>query len=417
VRRPTPGDGPAMLAARRRLQDLLGHADTRIAVLLVALGLVISAQYWGGSINWSPDSLFYEAQKLEVQGKDRSRALNLVLHSSIAAMVKRENRRARSDEWIRYTSRFYRGRWTTPAAAAALDPVAGEHSLEVVSLLGYVVLGPLLYLLLRRRFDARVSAAATAACLVLPPVWKYAGSPLTDSWGLSLLVAGLLSATLARHRRLPWLALWMGVVLVLSFTREVTIVLLIAVGWLALHERSRSRIYLLATGLVAWLPALLLGSVPTKDGLAYVLSGFNIPADDSWGFILREYPHQLAAVARQDLTYPLHTAVPVLALAVGLIVFATLVFLFHRSAGGDPFVQLHRGAAIGGVVTILVSVNYTDLRLELVFVPAMAVGLALIIDRLLHRTGTELKRGGRLSTARWRASTQRHTPRPVSKSF
>jgi hypothetical protein len=398
MRRSTPGDVPPMPAATRRVRDLFGHADTRIAVLLLALGIVISAQYWGGSINWSPDSLFYEAQKLEVLGKDRSTALNLVLHSGIAAKVKRENRRARSDEWLRYSSRFYRGRWTTPAAAAALDPVAGEHSLEVISLLGYVVLGPLLYLLLRRRFNARVSASATAACLVLPPVWKYAGWPLTDSWGLSLLVAGLLTASLVRDRRLPWLALWTGVVLVLSFTREVTIVLLIAVGWLALHERSRTTIYLLATGLLAWLPALLLGSVPTKDGLAYALSDFNIPTNDSWSFILREYPHQLAGVARQDLTYPLHTAVPVLALAGGLIVFATLVFLFRRSAGGDPFVQLHRGAAIGGVLTILLSVNYTDLRLELVFVPAIAVGLALMIERLVHRTGAQLKRGGRLST-------------------
>jgi hypothetical protein len=109
-----------------------------------------------------------------------------------------------------------------------------------------VALGPVLYLLLNLRFGRVVSAAASAACLLLPPVREFARGPGTDSWGLTLLVVGLLSAMLLRERGLRWLPVWIAVVLALSFTRDATVVLVLATGWLAFRKRDRRSVLVAA---------------------------------------------------------------------------------------------------------------------------------------------------------------------------
>ena len=48
-----------------------------------------------------------------------------------------------------------------------------------------------------------------------------------------------------------------------------------------------------ATGILASLPAPLIFSVPLRDELAYVFSGFQIPTHTGWDWILARYPHAL----------------------------------------------------------------------------------------------------------------------------
>jgi hypothetical protein len=382
------------LGGFRRLEQ-----DRWAAAALIVLALILVLPTWGQGSVWATDSLFYEAQRREVLGQERYEALHDVFASGLAVRARGLEadlpprlRRVEDPRWVRYSSRFYRRRWTVPAAAAVLDPITGTESLKTVSLLGYVVLGPLLYLLLRHRFEPLPSAAATSVCLVLPPLLAFAPRPLTDTWGLSLLVAGLCLALRVRRSGMPWLPAWIGTVVLLSWTRDATIVLVAATAWLALRERSRRTLAVALTGLLASLPAPLLSGASLRENLAYVFNDFRIPPDTSWGFVLREYPATLFHVLRSDLAYPLQTGFPPLTAHLGLAVLVGLGALLLLSPREDGFLRLHRGALVGALLTVLVSVNYTRLRLELVFVPCVAVGLALLVE---------------LTLARWRAQQSR----------
>ena len=156
-----------------------------------------------------------------------------------------------------------------PLLAAALDPIFGARSLEEVSLIGWALVSPLLYVLLRRRFARELSVVASVFCAVLPPLLTYGHWPLTDSWGLSLLTAGLLVALLVRDSGLRWLPVWVAVVLALSFTRDLSVVLVIVTGWLAFREWSRRMALVTVSAVLASLPAPLLFSTPIRDNLAY----------------------------------------------------------------------------------------------------------------------------------------------------
>ncbi len=360
--------------------------------MLLVFGLLLVLPQALSAVQWSPDGLFYEAQKRELQGMDRGAALKSVFESDLALPLKRGERdlppRLRgvdNPRWVAYSSRFYRRRWVVPALAALIDPIAGTRSLELVSLFGIALLPMLLYLLLRWRFSLAVSVTSSVFCALLPPLFVLAPHPGTDSWGLALLIVGLISALQVRDRGLRWLPMWIFVVLALSFTRDATVVLIVAAAWLALRERSRRMLALVGSGVLLSLPAPLIFSVPVRDNLAYVLNDFRIPTDTSWGVILGEYPHSLWWVVRSDAAFPLGTGVPLLAFAMGAIAIAGFVALFVSTARDRPLEALARGSAIGAALTILLSVNYTYLRLELVFVPAVAVGVALLGERLLLR--------------------------------
>lgn len=69
-------------------------------------------------------------------------------------------------------------------------------------------------------------------------------------------------------------------------------------------------------------------------------------------------------------------------LAVGLLLLAGIVTLLRKGAP-DPYFRLIRGTLLGAIVYIAVSINYTNLRLETVFIPALAVGLAVLIQTYL----------------------------------
>jgi len=384
--------------------------DAVLAAAMLALGLCLALPFARSGPHWYTDSLYYEAQKLEVRGVPQPVALRRVFTGELARPLR--GRLPRSARRRAEYARFYARRWTVPALAAALTPIAGTAALRDASLLGWAILAPLLFLLLRRRFSRSVSVAATAVSMVLPPLLTWAPAPLVDSWGLSMLVAGLLLADLTRED-LRWLPAWIAVVLVGSFTRDIGLILIPATAWLALRTRSRGMGLTTAAGALASLPALLVSSVPLRENLAYIVNGFSIPDHPaSWSWIAARYPGAVLSTVGSDLAYPFHVGVPqeVLALALAIPVLAGL-WLLARAAP-SPFMVLMRGAALAATIPILLSPNYTGLRIELVFVPAIAVGLALVGERiagLRHRApgaprpDGALPRGERPYPATWPA--------------
>jgi hypothetical protein len=363
--------------------------DFRIAGALFAFGLVLAVAFSfvgrNSLSNWDDvDSLFYEAQKLEVDGQPRGEALDRVFNSEIAQAHFPGAGRSEVDRYARHDSVYFRRRWTVPALAAAADPVFGEESLREVSLLGWALLAPFLYLLLRRRFDVPASVASTAFCMLLPPLVMWARVPMTDSWGLTVLVVCLLTALMARDD-LRWLPAWIVAVLVGSVTRDLGLVLLCATGWLALRERSRRMALIAASGVLASLPALMIFTTPLRQSLTIAIEPqFGAR---SWGWILSHYPSAIFDnIVKADLTYPFHVA-PLYALLSVLMVgpvLAGLLFVF-RPGPRDPYLSLMRGAFVGGVLTVLIGAVDTHLRHSLILVPAIAVGLALLVEALLPR--------------------------------
>lgn len=415
---------PVRGIGRHRRRDVL------TAAALLVFGIVLVLPYTGPDVRWAPDSLFYMAQTREVQGESRADALREVFASDGAVELKRKERdlapalrRIDNPAWQAYSSRFYRRRWTVPVLAAALQPVAGRRSIEDPSLVGWALLAPLLYLLLRRRFAPGVSVAVSVFCTVLPPVFYVGPVPSTDLLALSLLIAALLAAWQVRVAGLGWLPAWMALVLALSFTRDANIVLIAATGWLALRERSRRSIALLSTGVLASLPAPLLFAVPFRDNLAYTFNAYRVPTDTSWSSILSEYPHRIADVFRHDLQYPMDTAVPALTFVMGTLVLVGLVKVYVLSDRADPYLVLARGAGFGALLTVLIAANYSNGRLELVLIPTIATGLGMLAERAWPRrrtgpsraTGVSAPAAGGAATSRDETSSSsgaaaRHAP-------
>jgi hypothetical protein len=346
------------------------------------------------------DGLFYEVQKLELEGHSEAEATHLVFDAPIARQVaaiedEPDNPRVLDPAWVEYSKRFYHRRWLVPGVAAAVEPVVGDEpgrALRVASLIGYLFVAPILFLLLSRRFAPLPSAALAIVCTLAPPVYKWSLGMRVDSWGLQLETLALLAAVLVKDLGRRWLALWVAAIAALSITRDATVVLLPAVAWLLWVERrdrfaTRTNLALLGTGVVAALPAFLLGGTPVRDQLAYVITGYEVPKDDSWGFVASHYLDQLWHTVSTDLTYPTDFPAPVVALLyVGLVVaLAGLVALALRPSRGDPYFSLAKAAIPGCVVLLLLANNPQAYRLELVLVPIVAVGLAVLVERLRAR--------------------------------
>jgi hypothetical protein len=242
-----------------------------------------------------------------------------------------------------------------------------------------------LFLLLRRRFSERLSAALALVCTLAPPVYKWSLGMRVDSWGLMLESLGLLAAVLVKDRGLRWLPLWVVAVAALSITRDATVILVLAVLWLLWVERRdlaarRTNLILLGTGIAAALPVFLLGGTPVRENLAYVISGFKIPEDDSWSVVASGYLDQLWRTISTDITYPVDFAIPVaVVLYAGLAVaVAGLVALVARPSRGDHYFSLLKAALPGSALLLLLANNPQAYRLELVLVPTVAVGLATL---------------------------------------
>jgi hypothetical protein len=391
--------GSAEFSVRERASNWEGRlpGDAALVGLLLLFGLLLTLPFSGPSVDWTPDGLYYEAQKREVQGESQSQARHEVFASDLAREPKRAEadlprslKRIEDPEWVDYSARFYRRRWTVPVLAAAVDPIFGTRSLEEVSLIGWALLAPLLYLLLRPRFSKSLSVLASAFCVLVPPLLVLAQQPGVDTWGVALVVACLIAALQVMRNGLRWLPLWIAAVLALSFTRDMTLVVLGATAWVAFRERSRLGALLTASGFLASLPAPLIFGASVQQNFAYVINNHRIPTDTSWSSIVSHYPHEIAYTLGNDALYPVQSGLLPVNLVMTIPVIAALVLLFLPSTRPDRLVTLGQGAAAGALLTLLIALNYTDLRIELAFLPALAIGLGLLGERLL---------GGRVGAA------------------
>jgi hypothetical protein len=373
----------------------------RTAIVAVLVGVVVALVAAPGFVKLdepNSDGLFYEVEKLRLEGHSEAEATRMVFDAPIARQTAQiedepDEPRVLDPAWVEYSKRFYRRRWLVPALAAAVEPLVGDQpgrALRVASLIGYVLIAPVLFLLLRRRFSTSISAVLAVACTLAPPVYKWSLGMRVDSWGLLLETLSLLAAVLVKDQGRRWLVLWIAAIAALSITRDATAILLPAVLWLLVVEwrnptARRTNATLLATGVVAALPAFVLGGTPVRDNLAYVIAGYNIPDESTWSYVASGYLDQLWRTISTDLTYPVDFALPVaIALYAGLaLAAAALIALLARPSSGDPYFSLMKASLPGCVLLLLLANNPQAYRLELVFVPMAAVGLAILAMRLV----------------------------------
>jgi hypothetical protein len=365
-----------------RAWSWLSARPVLICLLLAAVAALSMVRQWGGTVYWDADALYYQAQTFELRGQDVTRARLELFSGPLAARARRldvadagQPRRVTDPAWVDYSARWYRRRWLLPLAAAGVYPVLGLHSLQTLSLLGYVALGPLLFLLLRRRFSASTSVVVTLGCLALPPLRDWAIYPLTDTWGLALEIAGLLLAVAVLERGARWLLPWALCIVALAFTRDTAFVLLVAAALVAVRLRTRLAVTLAATGAVAALPAPLLFQTAVRDQLAYVLEDRTIPSDTSWSFVAHHYLPTVGRMADDYATYVSGHVLVVAAFAVGL---ALLYLLRDRR---DPLLLMLAWLPVGYLTLLALGPTYSAFRYELVLIPSVAAGLALGVER------------------------------------
>ena len=367
-----------------------------LAVVVALAGLAFCAVHWSHAYQWKPDSLFYEAQLLRVQGTPKDEALHRVFTGPLAAPRVAEElrdtpparRTVSSPAWVSYSERFYDRRWVVPALGAAVEPALGTNALRAVSLAGYVLVGLFVYALLALRFRPWIAAAVSLGALALGPLRYWSLLPLTDSFGVALEAAALAAAVLALRRPRPWLAVFAATMLALSFTRDATIIVVAGLAWIALRSRTRISLAVLGTGIVASLPAPLLFRAPVREILAYTLNQFQPPPNPSWGFIRSRYVDGEKGLVKDDLTYLLHHPY------VGLYAIGGLVALYAIRRHGDVGGALLRAGVLGAVFLLLLAPNFTALRLELPFIPLAAYGLALALEWLAGEVERRRAPGG-----------------------
>ena len=408
-------------------------------VALLVLGISSTLPAWFSPVRWTPDGLFYQARVLVLRGADEDAAVSRVLEGPLvadAAIDGPQRDLLRDPEWVAHTTEITQRRLLVPGLAAVATPVLGDRSLQAASLLGYVLVAPLLFLLLRRRFGPRASLVVAAGAALLPPLREWSFHPLTDSWGLALEVACLLAAVLALDRGPRWLALWVASVVALSLTRDATVVVVLAAAWVALAERTRTAVALAVSGALAAAPVPLLLGAPVGGtvgaaaadagrywdrvaeairvdvtsqvfggehrltaiafALAVVLSLLAVPASLSRArrIALWACGAQIAVTLVAAAVLDVRRVEPEHQLPVGLVLIAGLGLLLLGSRD-DPFFRLHRAGAVACVAYLALYPVASGFRLELAFVPFVAVGLARALDgRALAREPSLAARAG-----------------------
>jgi hypothetical protein len=192
----------------------------------------------------------------------------------------------------------------------------------------------------------------------------------------------------------------------------------------ALVERNRRAGIAVLAGLLAALPAPLLGGAPLQAQMAFSLNGNDVPPEQSWTFIVEHYlpavrgmieqdlpPHsgQLAAAAiaivsallvrsastvagrriRRGilvgavacLTFIQFGLLPGHEVPYGILLLTGMMLFFLQSSEGDRFVRFHRGAALVACAYLLVLPQYSGFRYELVLLPFAAIGFAWALNR------------------------------------
>ena len=356
-----------------------------IAAALAALSCLAVWPAFHDPVEWTPDALYYQARVLELRGEDNT--VDKVFEGPLAADLRRRDPGHTGNKtWVDYNEPFYERRVAVPLAAAALYPVTEERSLLDLSLVGYIAAVLALFGLLLLRFRITVAATVAAGAALLPPLTHHSSFPLTDSWGLALEIVALGAAILALERGLGWLPLWIGAIALLSFTRDSMWIPILAVGWCALRSRSRTPVTLFATGVAAALPALLLFSTPVRDLLALLVNDSEPSADTSWGFIIGHYPGALVELLRANVGF-LRRGEWYTALFLVGGVLALLLLVWRRREVRDTTTTLMTAGAVLALGYVLAAPVFSAFRLELVFVPMAAWGVALAAERVAARLG------------------------------
>ncbi len=370
-------------------------SDRAAVVLLVVLGLLLALPGLVLSGDPNSDGLFYEVQAKELQGESHHEAMHDIFASEEAretAAIEDEpsgSYRVLNPAWQQFSAQFYERRWLVPGLAIGVGAVTDEDvptALKTVSMLGYALIGAVLFLFLRRRFPVSISILGALGCMLLPPMYRWSFGQFVDSWGVLLESLGLLALVVVSDKGLRWLPLWIGAMLALSITRDATTILGLAAVWVTvmqLRDRTtiRRNVWILASGALAALPALFLGGAPVRENLAYILAGYNVPQDTSWGHIASGYPAQLWSTVHGNLTYPLeHGTAGLLLYGVVAVSLVAIALVAWRRARGDAFWLMAHGAILGCIVLLLVANNPQGYRLELVFIPVIAAGFALALS-------------------------------------
>ena len=363
-----------------------------VAAGLAALACLAVWPAFRAPVKWTPDGLYYEARVLELRGTGHDAALRRTFEGPISAKLRaRDPQKTGNAAWVRYNEPFYERRVAVPLAAAALYPLAGDRSLLYLSLAGYIASILALFALLLLRFRLAIAAAVTTAAAFLPPLVNHSSYPLTDSWGLALEIVAFAGALLTLERGRRWLPLWIGAIVLLSFVRDSTWIPVLAAGLYALRFRSRVPVTLFATGVAAALPALLVFPTPARDLLALLVNHSQVPSDTSWAFVVSHYPRRGLRARSREHRLP----------APGRVVHRPLPGRRRRSAAAacsrrrfdEAWPSLLTAGAFVALGYVLAAPVFSAFRLELVFVPMAAYGLALATERVAARAA---ERGGSL---------------------
>jgi hypothetical protein len=366
-----------------------------LAVILAALACLAVRPAFRDPVTWTPDALYYEARLLEIRGVDHDAAIARTFRGPISTELRARDPHHTGDAaWVKYNEPFYERRVAVPLVGAAVYPLAGDRSLLYLSLAGYVAAILALFGMLLLRFRVAIAAAVTTATIFLPPLTHHSSFPLTDSWGLALETVALAAALLALDRGLRWLPLWIGAVALLAFTRDSAWIPILAAGWCALRYRSRVPVALFATGLAAALPAIVLFATPVRDLLALLVNNSEPSANTSWSFIASHYPRALVDLVRADVGFLRRGEWYTALYLVGGVV-ALLLSVWRRRLSG-PSIQLMTAAAVLGLGYVLAAPSFSAFRLELVFVPMAAYGLAMASELAAARIGEREGTGARL---------------------
>jgi len=362
---------------------------TAIAVISLAFLAALSmASHWAGPINWETDALFYQSKVEEISGTDAATARQEVFGGPLSNYERQlevespdEPPRVSDPAWVEYSSGFYARRLLLPAVAAAIKPIFGDRSLQLLSLLGFVLVPVLLFGLLRRRFGYGSSFVIALAVILWPPLRAWSVFPLTDSSGLALLIASLLAGALVLERGRRWLWLWFACVLALAFTRDIAFMPVIAaLGVLALR-RDRVSAALVGWGVLASLPSLFVHGVSMSESLAYVFANHTVPTDTSWGSVLADYPGNLGHMLGRYADYATGNPLVVLAALAGL------VGAFALGSRRDQLTVLIWSTLPGYLLLMAIGPAFSSFRYELVLVPLIAFGYALMAERALAWAG------------------------------
>jgi hypothetical protein len=366
----------------RSLRARPHFVDLACCVLLIGLAALLSVRVWTGPIRWTPDGVAYQAKIFEARGTPPAAAMRRAY--TVAIATKADHALPVSESWFAHAMQFYRRRILVPRVAALIEPIFGARTLVVISLASFALLGAALYVFLRLRFSALYAFVASAAALCFPPLERWSFDPLTDSAGLLLLVVALCAAVLTIERSRWWLVLWAVALGAGSITRETVAAPVIAAAFLVVRRVPRA-IWLLATAIVVVAPALLLLRYPFTLAFAEATSrNLGVPVDASIGSVLRHWPHlALREVYGNFVLAPFST--------VALVLPTVWAFL---DCGPSAAARVARAAAVGSALYLVSFPFLTGLRLELVFVPVAAYGLALIAQEVVARAPDRLPRSG-----------------------